>query len=254
MAAQGLEAGLDQIAAASDHLRGKSHPGPVIGCVEAVRIGDENLAAGFAVGALELDHLRPLRPSALVELAQQLRLALRRDPLGAGLDGLRLDGGGAQRRRLGAAAAQGGGRRIGGALEVARPQSVDMGEVGGAVLDHANPGPLLAAALHALDPRLVDRHRQPPAALRVELGELAAVGQGPGDDRAGQFLGDQFAHLVCRLGLPAMPISSAAAAKSSPPAPLSAAKSVPPPSAAYTRANGRRVTRRRRMKAPASSA
>ena len=45
-----------------------------------------------------------------------------------------------------------------------RLQPVDVGEVGGGAVDHADPGALLGARLDRLDPRLVDcqRHPAPP--------------------------------------------------------------------------------------------
>ena len=61
-----------------------------------------------------------------------------------------------------------------------------MGEVGGAAADHADPGALLGAGLHRLDPRLVDRHREPAAPLGEDLGELARRGERPGEDALGE--------------------------------------------------------------------
>ena len=69
-----------------------------------------------------------------------------------------------------------------------------MGEVGGGAVDDADAGALLGARLDRLDPRLVDRHRQPAAPFGEDLGEAAAVGEGAGEDAGGEVLVEQLGH------------------------------------------------------------
>ena len=99
-----------------------------------------------------------------------------------------------------------------------------MGEVGGAAAEHPHPGALLGARLHRLDPRLVDRQRQAAAPFGEDLGELAAVGQGAGEDALGDRRVEQLRSPAHCFGFfPATSISLPAATKSSPPATESAA-------------------------------
>ena len=86
--AEGLGAGLDRVAAAGDRLGAEPHAGAVVAAEEALGVGDGDLAAGLAVGGGELGDLAARGAAALVQLAQQRRLALGRDVLGALLDRL----------------------------------------------------------------------------------------------------------------------------------------------------------------------
>ena len=73
----------------------------------------------------------------------------------------------------------------------ASPEPVDVGEVGRLADDHAHAGAALGAALHALDPRLVDRQAKAGALLAEDLGEVAAVLERALDDAGGQLCLDQ---------------------------------------------------------------
>ena len=127
----------------------------------------------------------PAPRAALVELAQQLRLALGGDLVraaarsAAGVVATAL-----QRPRLGPLAAQRRGRLAGGALEVGGVEPVDVGEVGGAAAEHPHPGALLGARLHRLDPRLVDRHRQAARGVRRRPRRSRRRWPAPGRGRA----------------------------------------------------------------------
>ncbi len=157
----------------------------------------------------------------LVEQAQQGALALGRHLFGPLLDRQRRAGDRRQRPRLGPLAAQRRCRLAGRPLEVIGIEPVDVGEVGGAVGDYSHPGPLLLTALHRLDPRLVDRHREPVAAFGEDLGEPAAVGESALQHARGDAGVEQLAHAFGRF--PASSIRRPAATNSSAPAPESPA-------------------------------
>jgi hypothetical protein len=50
-----------------------------------------------------------------------------------------------------------------------------MREAGGLAVHHPDPGAALATRLRPLDPRLVDRDREPGPLLAENLGEVPAV-------------------------------------------------------------------------------
>src|SRR6185312_15525899 len=88
-----------------------------------------------------------------------------------------------------------------------------------------HPGALLGRRLDRLQPRLVDRHRQPLAAFGEDLGEAAAVGERAGEDALGDLRLDQpsarVAHARLRRALPATSTRRSAAAKRAIPSLLS---------------------------------
>ena len=192
--AERLGAGLDLVVAAGDDLGADPRAGAVVAGEEAVGVGDRDDPTGLGVGGGELGDLVANRAAALVELAEELRLAGGGDVLGGDRDRHRGDRAGGQRAGLGAAGAEGRGGLVGGALELGRLEAVDVGEVGGDALDDADPGALLGARLDRLDARLVDRHRQPAAAFGEDLGEATAVGESAGEDALGDPLVEQFGH------------------------------------------------------------
>ena len=120
-----------------------------------------------------------------------------------------------QRPGLAALTAQRPGGLVGGALEIGGVEAVDMGEVGGAAVDHAHSSTLLGTGLDRLDPRLVDRHREAVTAFGEDLGEAAAVGQRPRQDALGDGGIEQLAHGFARF--PATSIRRPAATNSSAP-------------------------------------
>ena len=163
--AERLGPGLDRAVAAGDRLGADPGAGAVVAGEEAVGVGDRDLAPGLGVGGGELGDLVARAAAALVELAQQLRLARRRHIFGARPRSAAARSTGRARQRPSARvrlAAQRRGGFVGGPLEVGRVEPVDVGEVGGGAVDDADPGALLGARLDRLDPRLVDRHRGPP--------------------------------------------------------------------------------------------
>jgi hypothetical protein len=218
VAAQGLGTGLDRVAAPRHGLSADPHPGPVVAGEEALGVGDGHLAVDLGVGGHELGDLGAGTAAALVQFAQQRRLALGGDLGRPLLDRLRRARHGLQRARLGTLGAQRRGGLTGCALQVTRVEPIDVGEVGGGAAEHPDPGALPGAGLHRFEPRLVDRHRQPGRALGEDLGELAAVGERLGENALGDLRLDQTraaAHAFARF--PATSISRPAATKSSPP-------------------------------------
>jgi hypothetical protein len=95
-----------------------------------------------------------------------------------------------------------------------------VGEVGGVAEDDADAGAALGAALGALHPRLVDRESEPGALLAEDLGEVAAVGERPGDDARRELRLDQVLGRGCHQR--AASITRAAARNSSRPSAVSA--------------------------------
>ena len=222
--AERLRPGLDRVATAGDRLGADAGASAVVAAQQALGVGDGDLAAGLGVGGGELGYLGAAAARSLVELAQQRRLALGGNVFGPALDRQRRARHGAQRPRLPALAAQRRRGLVGGALEVGGVEPVDVGEVGGAVGDDPHTGALLGAGLDGLDPRLVDRHREPAPPFDEDLGEVPAVGQRPGEDALGDRGFDQLAHPFDRF--PATSISRPAATNSSAPATESSAWSL----------------------------
>ncbi len=216
--AEGLGAGLDPVAAAGDGLGADPHPGAIVAAEQAGGVGDRDLAPRLAVGGHRLRYLAAGRAGALVQLTQQLRLTGGGDVAWRALDRLRAPLFGTKRPRLGAIAAQRRRRLVGRPLDVGGVEAVDVGEVGRAAAQHPHPGSLFGAGLHRLDPRLVDRQGQAAAPFGEDLGELAAVGEGAGDDPLGNRRVEQLRSVTHCFGFfPATSISRPAATKSSPP-------------------------------------
>ena len=255
--AERLGAGLDRAVAAGDRLGADPDAGAVVAGEEAVGVGDGDLAAGLGVGGGELGDLGALaraparRARAAAPPCARPATSSGRRSIGSGVVCRACSGRGSR-----ALAAQRRGGLVGGALEVGRVEAVDVGEVGGVAVDHAHPGALLGAGLDRLDPRLVDRQRQPAAPFGEDLGEAAAVGERAGEHALGDVLVDQLAHarrsscFASRRPRSARP----AATKSS--APLLESLGVVGAAAVgvVEAGEGRRAMRRRRMKAAASSA
>ena len=176
MPAECLEPGLHRAVSAGDNLDPEPHPGSVVDGEPPLGVGHRDPPAALRVAGLHLGDLVARRAGRFVAGAKQLRLALGRHPGGG-------DGDLLERRRLGRRQGLGlatvsarrvrhGGR---GALQLALPQAVHVGEVSRLAANHPHPGAALAAALHPLHPRLVDRQAEPGALLAEDLGEVAAA-------------------------------------------------------------------------------
>ena len=175
--AERLGPGLDRAVLPRHRLGADPDPGAIVGRVGAGRVRNHDLAANLGVGDAQLHDRVTLRATPLVELAQQLGLALSGNLLRAQAHLLRSRLRRLERQRLGPRAAQRRGDLLRGAKQVGLGEPVDVGEVGRPVLDHPQPGPLLGTRDDILDPRFVDAHLQASAALGEQLRELAPVGE-----------------------------------------------------------------------------
>ncbi len=127
VAAEGLEAGDDDVSAAGHRLRAEPHPGAVVGGVQALGVCDLNAAAAVGVGGHHLVDLGAGGAGGLVAGAQQVGLLRCGHVGGVDVDLLQLGRlGGAQRLRLGAPGAERRGDRVGGALEIGLGEPVDV--------------------------------------------------------------------------------------------------------------------------------
>ena len=177
VAAERLEAGLDGPVAPRDHLHPEPHPRSVVAREAAVRVRDGDEPAALRVARHDLGDLVAGGSRGLVARSKQLGLALGRD---VGRAASRSPAGWPPGRLRAPAArcARSASRRrdrVGRALEVLLPESVDVGEVGRLAAHDAHPCPALGSALHPLDARLVDGQAEPGALLAEDLGEVAAV-------------------------------------------------------------------------------
>ena len=226
--AERLGARLDRAVAPRHGLGADPHAGAVVAGEEALGVGDADLAAHLGVGGRELGDLGTGAAAALVQLAQQLRLALggdlgRRRSIGCGVVATAL-----QRPWLGALGAQRRRRLAGGPLDVGGVEPVDVGEVGGAAADHPHPGALGRPPPAPLRPAT---RRSPSSArrcVRRRPRRSRRRWRAPGEDALGDLGLDQLAHGFGRF--PATSIKRPAATKSSAPASESPAWSLARPS------------------------